>query len=584
MLQLKSSSRQSILIATLLLAVHATLLLISSRLQFPTRNEVAHVPSALLCWETGSHGLYNVNPPLWKMLATLPTLAFDTRLDGIELPAAPGERPEWVDARRFARNNSKSYFNIIWSARLAGIGWSLLGGVVIYCWGQKLYGQNAGLLSLSIWCFGPNVLAHAPLVTPDIPATVAGLIAGFAFWKYLRCGTWSSALAAGALLGVAELTKFTMLILYPIWVALATVHFFDRSNVAYRSLRSRTRLWQGAMIVGLSLLVINLGYEFDGTFEALGKQDFVSHWLSGRGPEEPEGRGLVRPGNRFRGKALGKLPIPLPADYLIGIDVQRRDFEKKHPSYLAGEWREGNCWWYYYLYGLAIKVPLGTWGLVLWGLALSCFCSRLSSSFANELTLWLPVVSILALISSETGMNRHVRYFLPITPFVAIATGKLAGFLGRGKWCYGILVIGLLAWSIVSSLLVYPHSISYFNELVGGPDRGHEHLVDSNIDWGQDLFFFNKWAESHPEARPMALAYMNYIDYRDVGARYEEVPAEPQPGWFGVDLDCLFFPTQRCRYFQRFKPVAKAGYSILIYHLTAEDVERARAEMGLPRE
>ncbi len=28
------------------------------------------------------------------------------------------------------------------------------------------------------------------------------------------------------------------------------------------------------------------------------------------------------------------------------------------------------------------------------------------------------------------------------------------------------------------------HSISYFNELAGGPENGSAHLLDSNIDWG----------------------------------------------------------------------------------------------------
>jgi Dolichyl-phosphate-mannose-protein mannosyltransferase len=570
--------------AALLLITHAALLLVSSRLQFPTRNEVAHVPSALLCWQTGSHGLYNVNPPPWKMLATLPSLLLNPRLDGIEPPASPGQRPEWGVAWRFAENNSADYFEIIWLARLAGICWSVLGGFVIFRWANELYARPAGLLALTIWCFEPNVLAHGQLVTPDMPATVAGLVATYVFWHYLRSGTWSLALAAGALLGVAQLTKFTMLILYGIWPVLMIAHSLDRSNIAYRSLTKRTRLLQGGLIVTISVMVINLGYEFDGSLDPLGKYDFVSCSFTGQVAETGDVGREIRIGNRFRGTWTGKIPSPLPADYLIGIDVQRKDFEKGMTFYLAGEWRKGHGWWYYYLYGLAIKVPLGTLALVLWGLALVWFPSRRFASLANELTLWLPAIGILGLVSSETGFNRHVRYILPITPFVAIATGKLVGFLRRGRFHVGIVVMMLLLWSITSSLLVYPHSLSYFNELAGGPDRGYAYLVDSNIDWGQDLFFFKKWADCHPDARPIGLAYLNYIDYRVVGAEYDEIPRKPRPGWFAVDVDNLMLPNRRCNYFQRFQPVTKAGYSIFIYYISVEEAERVRAEMGLLHE
>ena len=35
-------------------------------------------------------------------------------------------------------------------------------------------------------------------------------------------------------------------------------------------------------------------------------------------------------------------------------------------------------------------------------------------------------------------------------------------------------------------------------------------------------------------------------------------------------------------YFQRFQPVAMAGYSIYIYHITLDEANQARRELGLP--
>src|SRR5882724_5385174 len=102
----------------ILVASHAALLLTSSRLHSPTRNEIAHVPTGLTCWEYGDFRLYCVNPPLAKMLATLPTLLLQPRTDGVGSSDAPGDRSEWQAAQVFANDNASIYFNLISSARL----------------------------------------------------------------------------------------------------------------------------------------------------------------------------------------------------------------------------------------------------------------------------------------------------------------------------------------------------------------------------------------------------------------------------------------------------------------------------------
>jgi hypothetical protein len=52
----------------------------------------------------------------------------------------------------------------------------------------------------------------------------------------------------------------------------------------------------------------------------------------------------------------------------------------------------------------------------------------------------------------------------------------------------GVLLVG---WLVASSLWIYPHSLSYFNEAIGGPLNGAEHLLGSNLDWGQDLRYLS---------------------------------------------------------------------------------------------
>ncbi len=52
---------------------------------------------------------------------------------------------------------------------------------------------------------------------------------------------------------------------------------------------------------------------------------------------------------------------------------------------------------------------------------------------------------------------------------------------------YGLVASGSFCWFLASSLWIYPHSLSYFNESIGGPLNGPEHLLGSSVDWGQDL-------------------------------------------------------------------------------------------------
>ena len=49
---------------------------------------------------------------------------------------------------------------------------SLIGGLFCFAWSRELWQSNsAGLISLTLWCFEPNILAHGELITPDCAAT-----------------------------------------------------------------------------------------------------------------------------------------------------------------------------------------------------------------------------------------------------------------------------------------------------------------------------------------------------------------------------------------------------------------------------
>ena len=113
----------------------------------------------------------------------------------------------------------------------------------------------------------------------------------------------------------------------------------------------------------VALTLVNTFYGFRGSGQSLSCYDLVSETL------------------RDNGSLLASCPIPLPANYVQGIDVQCRDFDRGRfdpswQSYLMGSWQQGG-WWYYYIVGLFVKVPLVTWLLV--GIA-TCYACLLYTS------------------------------------------------------------------------------------------------------------------------------------------------------------------------------------------------------------
>jgi len=172
-------------------------------------------------------------------------------------------------------------------------------------------------------------------------------------------------------------------------------------------------------------------------------------------------------------------------------------------------------------------------------------------------------------------------------------------------------VLLLAMWSMTSTLLIHPHYLSYFNEAAGGAENGHYHLIDSNIDWGQDLLFLKAWLDQYSEARPLGLAYYNVVDPRIVGICFTLPPPGqitgaqnldasepgPRPGYYALDVNFIrgssfiaadgkgrfrHIPMHQYEYFQHFQPIAKAGYSIYIYHITLDEANRVRRALGLP--
>ncbi len=270
------------------------------------------------------------------------------------------------------------------------------------------------------------------------------------------------------------------------------------------------------------------------------------------------------------------MPLPLPLDYVQGIDRQMLDFEFKPNSYLNGRWQEGG-WYYYYVEGLFVKSPLALLPLLLiagWRYRKLAGSQKRLFSF-----VMIPGIVILSLVSLKTGFNRHFRYALPALPFLFIVASMAASRLDpRNRVVHPRLwiVTLLVSFFCIESAWCLPHSVSFFNLAVGGPANGHHILGHTNVDWGQDLLRYECW-RTNTASPPLAGASLV------IGTMFLNAPMVPglpkyasqlQPGFYALSVRRLIEEGEVYEFFRSLKPVDSIGYSILVFHVRKEDVNR----------
>ncbi len=94
----------------------------------------------------------------------------------------------------------------------------------------------------------------------------------------------------------------------------------------------------------------------------------------------------------------------------------------------------------------------------------------------------------------------------------------------KGLLRYVVPALGL--WLAVENVLIYPHYLSYVNEVAGGPRNAYRHLVDSAVDWGQDLPALEVFlAKNVPDQSDAYLSYFGTADPIAYGVRALILPS-----------------------------------------------------------
>jgi hypothetical protein len=498
-----------------LLAAFALQSVLSMRLLSATNDETTHLPSGYTYLATGEIRLNRQHPPLVKLLAALPLVPLSPRLD-LGNPAWTADPPdEWALGYTFLYSNDADA--LLFRGRLAIVLLSILGGVYVYLFARDLFGPMAGLLSLFLFAFCPNVLAHSHLVTMDMPLASFAIASSYHLWRWARSRRPVHLASGSVLLGCALASKFSAVLFVPVLAALVFAGSRSRGNLR-------------ALAATVACLAVALAVVWGAYF-------FPSD----------------------------------PLFYWKDLATVNADHDPDHRYFLMGEFREGGFPSYFYWVFLW-KTPVPV--LVLLALASIAFARRVRGGLLDEAFVAAPAVVFFAATAAAAD-DMGVRYLLPVYPFLFVFLGRLAGPLWSRR--SGRIAAAVLAvWTLGTAASVHPDHLAYFNELAGGPSRGHRYLDDSNVDWGQDLKRLAAYVREEKIERVRLLyAWNGSPDY--YGIPYEPVSRrdweeEPGPGTYAIStmwmihgVDTADRTGAKSDWLRRYQPVDRVGYSFFIF-------------------
>jgi hypothetical protein len=234
-------------------------------------------------------------------------------------------------------------------------------------------------------------------------------------------------------------------------------------------------------------------------------------------------------------------------------------------------------WWYFYPVVFLLKTPIPI--LLLFIVATVVGLKYRGISVLDAVLLYLPIATLFFVFCSSS-FSVGIRYLLPIYPFIFVIIGGAASCKVRGVQAFILL---MLVWHIGASVSVAPHYLAYFNEIIGGPGNGYKYLVDSNLDWGQDLKGLKRYMLEHKINR-VSLSYFGADVPQRYGIEYDWLPSHhlnnPNPGKpvnmlanrflaiSATNLQGVYFDNRdEFKWLRKYEPIAKIGYSIFVYDL-----------------
>lgn len=519
-------------------------------------------------------------------------------------------------------NDSRSML-LMARSMIAVLGMGL--GLLVYFWSRHLFGPAGGMISAVLFAFCPSLLANGALVTADLAFTLCLTLSAWCLWNLVHDVTPKTVLGSSLAMSALFLSKVSAILIIPMGVIMFCVRLISKKPPQKHHLFKLAAA--GVVHIAVVAVVIwaSYGFRYSAYQDAQAGRDQMKE---GRWEVLLKNSGVTGPVVDF-----ARRHQLLPESYLYGFEYALK-YTGNRRAFLNGRY-SAEGWLYFFPYTFLVKTPLSFF--VLLALGFFAVIKKGKQSLPDlypTAPLWILLIVYwdFALTSSLNIGHRHI---LPVYPALIILAGACAfWFKTEYRIARAAVVLSLFTFA-VESLSVYPNYLAYFNSLAGGPRNGYRRMVDSSLDWGQDLPGLKRWLDARglnePSGAPVYLSYFGMGDpgYEGIRVRrmvsypdawrkktneplrggvycvsatlvqsvynnfwgpwalpyeqtYQELLRRSQsfdPATLDRDPDFISFEDLRfarlCAFLRHREPDEEVGGSILIYRLTDEEVDRA---------
>ena len=552
------------LLVFVLLALIPLQALTSIRWKSATVEEGVHLAAGAYYLKTGDFEAIPGYPPLIRMWMSLPAWLSGVKIPGEKLSAEEMYPFDYGARFLYEFNDADS---ILFKGRFMVVALSLLLGLYVFRLTKDFFGWEAGIFSLLLYVFCPNILAHSRLATLDLSLTAFFFITLFYYRRAVINGGWLNAFLSGTFAFLTINTKYTGLVLFPV-LCILNIFLLLLNKKYIKPASPARRSWKILLFVlCFSLFMINVEYGFRGSF---GSINTYRNSL----PENQNITESIISKSVSKIPVLSSVPLPVPYGYLRGLDLTiYYDLKVNHPNWYLGKlYMNGEHWWHYYPTAMALKLPVASLITISFALYACVFIFRHPGKMEMVYFIFIPSSIIFLLFSFICRSQLGLRLILPVFPFLFTACGFSTQYLLSKKRTGYLILSALMSWYIFSSISIYPHYLSYFNEIAGGPIKGIEYFADSNLDWGQDIKGLKKYMKEK-NIKEINLIYYSpngSLETNYYGIKTSDIHGKSDSPW-AISATWLYYAdTEPIKSDVPFslknrKPDDRIGYSINIY-------------------
>lgn len=503
-------SRSVFWVALLILGLQFAYQIFLAKADSQTTDEAVHLAAGYTYLTKEDYRFNSEHPPLIKILAAIPLLIIKPNMPIDQTTYNNSGNffyDSWVENRQFGEDwfyrSDNNPDQLLFWGRLPTIILAFFLGLSIFFLARRLWGEIAGLIAVGFYALDPNINAQAHLITTDIGASLGILLSVISYWAFLNSPNLKKALTWGLIFGLTLVTKFTTILLIPIFLAL-TIYFLLKKGklVAKRFL--------GGLLIALmtAYLVVVAVYGFD--FNMAPPTNHVVELTT-----------IVNHGYQTTGGELIDKVYPIirhlliPKYYFKGLVMILLHVGNGHDSFLLGQ-HSNSGWWYYFPVIFLAKTPLPTLIFLSLGLYLA-FKEKSARSKAWYLVIAAVIYLLLAMLSKA---NLGVRHILPLYPFLLITASCLIISNLRYR---AYVASGLMLLLLIKFVAEFNHPISSYNYLWGGVSNGYNIATDSNYDWGQDV----KRIKNYLEHSSIKMPYVEYGWNSEYSLDYYQIQRRP---------------------------------------------------------